>query len=275
MPASQRFQAPLLLLVLALPIVAMAASLGLQSGSLLQWAGFSLLLGIAGVLSAIRGLSLGPRPGQPFDAPRFERQGRSMLLAGAFIIGLVSLLVAATISPTVGLFIVGVAALWVLLWTPPFLRRVKVETSVLIQRDPATVFSFVADFRNEPLYVSTMQSVEKITDGPVGPGTQFRTKMQVTPTTTWESIGGIVDYEPHRRLTSRTSGSTPNLDVVTFTPTDGGTLLSARLESEVSFSLALAGAAFQIPRARRRIVEARQSGWIKLKQFLESEPLKT
>lgn len=282
MPASQRFLAPLLLLILALPLamMAMAAGLGLQPSSLWGWAVLSLLfLVIPGLVLAIRGLSLAPNPGQPVDVRRFERQGRSILLALAFVIGAVALLVAAAISPMVALFIVGVVALWVLLWTPPSLRRVQVETSVLIQRDPAAVFSFVADSQNGPLFLPTVLSVEKIAEGPVGPGTQFRTKMQLMPATTMEAIGEIVDYEPNRRMTSRvTSGSTPNLDVITFTPANGGTLLRARFESEVSFNLALVGAAFRIPQARRQIMATRQSSWTKLKQILEnteSDPPKT
>ncbi|MEP6752099.1 MAG: SRPBCC family protein [Candidatus Dormiibacterota bacterium] len=178
---------------------------------------------------------------------------------------------AATISPTVGQLIVGGAAVWVLLWTLPLSRRMQVETSVLIQRDPAAVFSFVADCQNEPLYMPTVLSVEKITDGRVGPGTQFRAKMQLTPAKTREAIAEIVDYEPNRRMTSRImSAVTPNLDVITFTPADGGTLLRARFESEVSFNFALAGAALLIPRARRQMMAARQGCWIKLKQFLEN-----
>ena len=282
MPSSQRFLAPLLLLILALPLamMALAAGLGLQPGSLWGWAGLSLLfLVIPGLVLAIRGLSLAPKPGQPFDVRRFERQGRSILLALAFVVGAVVLLVAAATSPTVGLFIVGVAALWVLLWTPTLLRRVQVETSAVIQRDPATVFSFVADAQNLPLYVPTVLSVEKLTEGPISPGTQFHSKMQLTPATTTEAIAQIVDYEPHRRMTSRViSGATPNLDVITFTPADGGTLLRARFESEVSFNLALVGAAFRIPRARRQIMAAQQSSWLSLKHVLEntaSDPAKS
>jgi uncharacterized protein YndB with AHSA1/START domain len=278
-PATQRFLAPLLLLILALPLamMAMAAGLGLQPSSLWSWPGLSLLfLVIPGLVLAIRGLSLGPKPGQPFDARRFERQGRSILLAVAFVIGPVALLAAAITSPTVAVLIIAVVAVWVLIWTPSWLRRVNIETTVLIQRDPAAVFSFVADSRNQPLYASTVQSVEKITDGPVGPGTQFRTKVQVTPATTWEAIGGIVDFEPNRRLTFRVvSVRDPNLDVFTFTPADGGTVLKHRFESEISFNLALIAAAFRIPQARRQMAASSQTGWIKLKQILESEPPKT
>ena len=279
MPATQRFLAPLLLLILALPVamMAMAAGLGLQPSSLWGWAGLSLLfLVIPGLVLAIRGLSLAPKPGQPIDVRRFERQGRSILLALAFVIGALSLLVAAAISPTVALFIVGVVALWVLLWTPPSLRRLTIDSSVLIQRDPAEVFSYIADSRNQARYVSLVESVEKVTDGPIGPGTQFRAHMHPTPSTSWVALGQIVDFEPNRRLTFRVvSVRDPNLDIFTFTPADGGTLLNHRFESAISFNLALIGSAFRIPHAKRQMVATSQAGWIKLKQILESEPLKT
>jgi len=270
MPATQRFLAPLLLLILALPMamIAMAAGLGLQSG----WAVLSfLLLGLPGVALAIRGLSQAPKPGQPVDLMRIERQARSTLLAWAFVIGALAVLAAAITSPIVAVLIIAVVAVWVLIWTPSWLRRVTVETTVLIQRDPAAVFSFVVDSRNEPLYMSTVQSVEKITDGPVGPGTQFRAHVHPTPSTSWVALGQIVDFEPNRRLTFRVvSVRDPNLDVFTFTPADGGTLLNHRFESEISFNLALIGSAFRIPRAKRQMVAARQAGWIKLKQILEN-----
>ena len=230
MPATQRFLAPLLLLILALPMamIAMAAGLGLQSG----WAVLSfLLLGLPGVALAIRGLSQAPKPGQPVDLMRIERQARSTLLAWAFVIGALAVLAAAITSPIVAVLIIAVVAVWVLIWTPSWLRRVTVETTVLIQRDPAAVFSFVVDSRNEPLYMSTVQSVEKVTDGPVGPGTQFRAHVHPTPSTSWVALGQIVDFEPNRRLTFRVvSVRDPNLDVFTFTPAAGGTLLNHRFD---------------------------------------------
>jgi uncharacterized membrane protein len=274
MPASQRFLAALLLLILAVPValIAVASTLGVQSGFLWGWPALSTaLLAVTGLALAIRGLSLAPKPGQPFDGLRFERQGRSMLLAIAFVIGAIALLAAAVISASVALIVVGVTALWVLLWTPPALRRLQLETSVVIQRDLATVFAFVEDARNLPLYMPTVMSVDKLTDGPIGPGTQFRSKMQLTPAATTESIAQIVDYEPNRRMTSRvTSIATPNLSVATFTPADGGTLLRSRFETEVSFNLALVGAAFRIPQARRQMMAVQDSCWLSLKQVLEN-----
>jgi uncharacterized protein YndB with AHSA1/START domain len=273
MPTSQRFLAPLLLLILALAVacIVLGTGLGLRSGPLVPWYGLALVLIVPGMALAIYGLAQAPTPGQPVGEMRIERKSRPILMAGAFVIGAVALVVAATISPTAALFIIAVAALWVLLWTPPLLRRVISQGSVAIQRDPAEVFAFVADSQNAPLYMAAAESVEKITSGPIGPGTRFRTHLRLTPSTTWEAIGEIVDYEPNNRLTSRViSTFAPNLDVLTTTPAGGGTLLSHRFETEVSFNLALIGAAFRIPKAKRQMLATRQAGWMKLKQILEN-----
>jgi uncharacterized protein YndB with AHSA1/START domain len=142
-----------------------------------------------------------------------------------------------------------------------------IETSVIIQRDPAVVFAFVADSRHGPRYLPVAESIEKITDGPIRSGTQFRARTRYG---TWE-VGEIVDYQPNSRLTLRvTTASKPNLDVTTFVPVNGGTLINHRFESELSLSASILGSAFRLPRAKRKLLATRQAGWSKLKQILES-----
>ena len=49
-----------------------------------------------------------------------------------------------------------------------------VQGEIVIKRPVNEVFEFVADERNEPRYNPQMRVAEKITDGPLGVGTQFR-----------------------------------------------------------------------------------------------------
>ena len=49
-----------------------------------------------------------------------------------------------------------------------------IEGDIVIERPVDEVFDFVADERNEPRYNPRMLSAEKVTDGPIGEGTQFR-----------------------------------------------------------------------------------------------------
>lgn len=50
----------------------------------------------------------------------------------------------------------------------------EIEGEILIGRPVEDVFDFVADQRNEPQYNPRMVRAAKITDGPVGKGTVFR-----------------------------------------------------------------------------------------------------
>jgi hypothetical protein len=49
-----------------------------------------------------------------------------------------------------------------------------IEGEILIGRPVDVVFDYVADQSNEPQYNPQMLRAEKITAGPVGKGTQFR-----------------------------------------------------------------------------------------------------
>ena len=222
--------------------------------------------GVLGIAFGFLAVSQTPKPGRPLDVAGNERYMRTVGLAAASFIAGLAVLVGAAFSSASALAIVGVAALWVLLWTPRWLRRVTTESQVVILRDPAVVFSFVADSRNEPRYVPTVDSVEKITDGPIRAGTQFRARVRDG---LWEGVGEIVDFEPNTRLTFRVMSDKPNFEETTFVPVYGGTLIIHRFESEISFNGSIFGSAFRMPRAKRTMLANREAGWIKLKQILE------
>jgi hypothetical protein len=50
----------------------------------------------------------------------------------------------------------------------------KIRGGIVIGRPMDVVFDVVADQRNEPAYNRMMTYSEKLTDGPIGVGTQFR-----------------------------------------------------------------------------------------------------
>jgi uncharacterized membrane protein len=54
----------------------------------------------------------------------------------------------------------------------------QVEGEIVIERPIEDVFDFVADERNEPRYNPQMISVEQLSDGPIGLGTQFRAEVR-------------------------------------------------------------------------------------------------
>jgi uncharacterized protein YndB with AHSA1/START domain len=183
---------------------------------------------------------------------------------------LLAVLFAGAASPKVGLIILGVAAAWVLLWSPRALRQVGIRTKVVIQRDPSVVFAFISDFENEPKYLPGME-VEKITTGPIRSGTQFRSRLQMPNGTTFEGIEEIVDFEPPTRLTSRVaSGLRPNVDVITIEPVSNGTLLKYRFETELTYPNAIIGLGLLRWLTNIELWNRRRAAWARVKQILES-----
>lgn len=54
----------------------------------------------------------------------------------------------------------------------------RIEGYTEFRRSPAEMFDFLADPRHEPEYNSLIVDAEKLTEGPIGPGTRFRQRTQ-------------------------------------------------------------------------------------------------
>lgn len=97
---------------------------------------------------------------------------------------------------------------------------------IVINRSVEQVFDFVADERNEPRFNPKMLTVEKITSGPVGAGTRFRTQVKARQRTAEMSVE-LTAYERPRRLTSVSKLSNMEIEgTLTFDPVPEGTRMS-------------------------------------------------
>jgi uncharacterized protein YndB with AHSA1/START domain len=98
-----------------------------------------------------------------------------------------------------------------------------IEGEIVIKRPVDEVFDFVADERNEPRYNPRMVRAEKVSDGPIGVGTQFHAET-ATRRGSAEMAIEITRHERPSRLESSTRLS--NMDIagaLTFDPVPGGT----------------------------------------------------
>lgn len=82
----------------------------------------------------------------------------------------------------------------------------QIEGEIGIERTVAEVFDFVADERNEPRFNPQMTSVEKLTGGEIGLGTQFRAEV-LSGGRPLSMIIEFTDFDRPRRLGSRTTMS--------------------------------------------------------------------
>jgi hypothetical protein len=82
----------------------------------------------------------------------------------------------------------------------------QIEGEITIDRTLDAVFDFVADERNEPRFNPQMTSVDKLSEGEIGLGTQFRAEV-VSGGRPLSMVIEFVGFERPHRLGSRTTMS--------------------------------------------------------------------
>lgn len=102
-----------------------------------------------------------------------------------------------------------------------------IENSVQIDRSPAEVFDYLVDLRNELEWNPDVQSMEKLTDGPIGVGTKFLAKWKQSRQIEVECIR----FERPRRWAYSNGGPLSVVFDVTLTPQGTGTWLAARFDA--------------------------------------------
>ena len=98
-----------------------------------------------------------------------------------------------------------------------------IEGEIVIARPAGAVFDFVADQRNEPRYNPRMVRADKLTGGPVGKGTVFRSAVLAMGRPN-EMRSELTGYHRPSRLASRTTMAQADIaGTLTFAPVPGGT----------------------------------------------------
>jgi uncharacterized protein YndB with AHSA1/START domain len=99
----------------------------------------------------------------------------------------------------------------------------SVEGEITIGRPVEVVFDYVADQTNEPRYNPSMVRAEKVSAGPIGKGTTFRSAVRWGRRTA-EMLIECTDYERPRLLASTTTMKQAIIEyTLTFEPVAAGT----------------------------------------------------
>lgn len=141
----------------------------------------------------------------------------------------------------------------------------KIEGEIVIGRPVGEVFDFVADQSNEPQYNPQMVRAEKITRGPVGTGTKFRSAVTSMGRTA-EMLIECTGYDRPRRLASTTTMQQADISyALTFEPAGAGTRMrwSGQVNPKRAFRLLGPLITWMGRRQERRI-------WTSLKRYLEN-----
>ena len=143
----------------------------------------------------------------------------------------------------------------------------RIEGEITIGRPVEVVFDYVADQTNEPLYNPSMVRAEKLTAGPIGKGTRFRSAVRSAGRTA-EMLIECTGYDRPRQLTSTTTMRQADFHyALRFEPVAAGTRMRWSGQVRPKGSLRLLGPLITWVgvRQERRI-------WASLKQRLESAP---
>ncbi|HEY5987268.1 MAG TPA: SRPBCC family protein [Streptosporangiaceae bacterium] len=141
----------------------------------------------------------------------------------------------------------------------------KIEGEILIGRPVEEVSDFVADQSNEPQYNPQMVRAEKITPGPVGTGTKFRSAVASMGRTA-EMLIECTSYDRPRRLASITTMRQADISyTLKFEPAGTGTRMrwSGQVHPKRAFRLLGPQITWMGRRQERRI-------WTSLKRRLVS-----
>jgi hypothetical protein len=142
-----------------------------------------------------------------------------------------------------------------------------IEGEIIIARPAGQVFDFAADQRNEPRYNPRMVRAEKVTGGPVGKGTRFRSAVLAMGRAI-EMRSELTGYHRPSRLASRTTMAQADiLGTLTFAPVPGGTRMrwSWVVRPKGAIRL-LTPVISRIGRRQERAI------WTGLKRYLEAQP---
>ena len=143
----------------------------------------------------------------------------------------------------------------------------RIEGEIVIDRPVKMVFDYVADQSNEPQYNPRMVRAEKITPGPVGKGTRYRSAVASMGRTA-EMLIEYTSYDRPTRLTTTTTMRQADISyTLTFEPTATGTRMrwSGRVRPKGGFRLLGPLITWMGIRQEQRI-------WTSLKNRLEATP---
>ena len=142
-----------------------------------------------------------------------------------------------------------------------------IEGAIIIARPAEAVFDFAADQRNEPRYNPRMARAEKVTGGPVGKGTVFRSAVQA-PGRATEMRSELTGYHRPAWLASRTTLAQADIaGTLYFEPVPGGTRMRwAWVVRPKGASRLLTPLIGRIGRRQERAI------WTGMKRYLEAQP---
>ena len=141
----------------------------------------------------------------------------------------------------------------------------RITGEIVIDAPADVIFDFVADQRNEPAYNPHMVRSAKVTPGPVGTGTQFRSAVRSRGRLAEMAIEYTGFQRPSRLASTTRMAQAEFSGTLTFEPAGAGTRLRWSWDARFSWPLRLLAPVLAWVGGRQE-----RATWARLKQHLES-----
>ena len=176
--------------------------------------------------------------------------------------------------PSGGWLMLGVAAAWTLIWLPKGMRQLTVTTRFTFSSDPSSVFGYLSDFRTQMQYAPDIQSVEKLTEGPIGVGTKFRTKGMLKRGASFTVEEAMTLFERDQRYASQIEGDQMT-GTATFDALPHGTAGTFQVTTTLRYASALYGVCLLRPLLAKQLRDRRRAAWSRVDEILRSGTART
>lgn len=141
----------------------------------------------------------------------------------------------------------------------------RITGEIVIDAPADVVFDFVADQRNEPAYNPHMVRSAKVTPGPVGKGTQFRSAVRSRGRLAEMAIEYTGFQRPSRLASTTRMAQAEFSGTLTFEPAGAGTRLRWSWDARFTWPLRLLAPVLARVGGRQE-----RATWAGLKRYLES-----
>ena len=101
-----------------------------------------------------------------------------------------------------------------------------------VEASPQEVFAVAADFPNAARVIQAIETMQMLTEGPVGVGTRFRETRKMFGKEATEVMEVAVFEPPHRYVLHAESHGSKYVSGLTFEPEDAGTRVTMHFDAE-------------------------------------------
>ena len=183
--------------------------------------------------------------------------------------GLAAAALVASFEVVWGAVLLGLLVAWVLVWLPPWMRRVVMSSSIQVASSREAAFDFLSNPNNWSRYLPDIELVEPV-ELPLHPGSVIRLRLR-RGGSVLDGDETVREFERGRRFATRLLPPLVGSGTYDFSSFEGGTTITYTYRSTLGLSDAVLGVGLRRGRAISRMAARRGTAMKEVKRLLEDK----